>query len=71
MREDYPQEKPNMKKVGLLMLILIGIMVFYFLDGFYSNSEEQIECDPEFDNCDRLKIIVRFIVINEQLLSYT
>lgn len=71
MREDYPQEKPNMKKVGLLMLILIGITFFYFIDGFFSNSEQEIECDPEFENCDRLKIIVRFIVINEQLVSYT
>jgi len=71
--EDYPSERPSMKKVGLLLLILLGITTFWFLDGYFSEAEEEeeIDCDPELENCDRLKIIVRFIVINQQLITNT
>ena len=69
--EDYPPEKPSFQKVGLLMLILLGIMMFWFLDGYFSDDEEDIECDPEHEDCDKLKIIVRFIGNYKQLVSYT
>ncbi len=67
--EDYPQEKPSFQKVGLLLLILLGIMMFWFLDGYFSDDDE-IECDPVLEDCE-LKIIVRFIGNYKQLVSYT
>ncbi len=71
-REEEDPQKPSYQKIGMLMLLLIVIMIFYFFDGagFFS-EEEKINCDPELDNCDRLKIIVRFIGNYEQLISYT
>ncbi len=69
--EDYPPEKPSFQKVGLLMLLLLVLMMVWFLDGYFADDEEEFECDPEFQDCDKLKIIVRFIGNYEQLLSYT
>ncbi len=69
--EDYPPEKPSMQKVGLLMLILLGIMMFWFLDGYFADDEKDIDCDPEHEDCDKLKIIVRFIGNYKQLITNT
>ncbi len=67
----YP-EKPHYSIFGIAMFLLLIISVVYFsgvLTLFF--DEEEIECDPEFDDCDRPQIIVRFIGNYEQLLTYT
>ncbi len=70
--EDYPQEKPSFQRVGILMLLLLVIMMFWFLDGyFFGNEEQEIDCDPEHEDCDKLKIIVRFIGNYKQLITNT
>ena len=69
--EDYPQEKPSFQKVGILMLLLLVLMMVWFLDGYFSDNEQEIDCDPEHEDCDKLKIIVRFIGNYKQLVSYT
>ena len=76
MREEdnYPPEKPNMQKVGILLLILLVVMMIWFIDlsQFFADKEDEFDCDPEFENCeDKLNIIVRFIGNYEQLLTYT
>jgi len=69
--EDYSAEKPSFQKVGLLLLILLGIMMFWFLDGYFADDEKEIDCDPEHEDCDKLKIIVRFIGNYKQLITNT
>lgn len=69
--EDYPPDKPSFQKVGILMLLLLVLMMFWFLDGYFFDDEEDIDCDPEHEDCDKLKIIVRFIGNYKQLVSYT
>ena len=71
-REEENPQKPSYQKLGMLLLLVIVIMIFYFFDGagFFS-EEEKNDCDPELDNCDRLKIIVRLIGNYEQLISNT
>lgn len=69
--EDYPPEKPSFQKVGILLLLLLVLMMFWFLGGYFFGNEEEIECDPMLEDCERLKIIVRFIGNYEQLISNT
>jgi len=65
-------EKPHYSIFGIAMILLLFATIVYFsgiLNLFFDN--EEIECDPEFDDCDRPQIIVRFIGNYELLLTYT
>lgn len=69
-REEEDPQKPNLQKVGLLLLLLMVVMIVYFIAGVFSD-EEEVLCDPMLEDCERLKIIVRFIGNYEQLMSNT
>jgi len=71
-REEEDPQKPNLQKVGLLLLLLMVVMIVYFIDGSgIFSDEEEVLCDPMLEDCERLKIIVRFIGNYEQLISNT
>lgn len=66
-------ERPRFSIFGIIVMVLLLIISLVFFSGVLSFffDEEEIECDPELDDCDRPQIIVRFIGNYEQLLTYT
>jgi len=71
-KEEEDPQKPNLQKVGVLLLLLMVVMIVYFIDGLgIFSDEEEVLCDPMLEDCERTKIIVRLIGNYEQLISNT
>lgn len=73
MRTDEYPERGSPSKLGLLLILLIGLFILYFAGGFIFNDEEEEQCNPDFDeNCEHeINIIVRFIGNYKLLLTNT
>lgn len=87
MREyDYPSGDVNKSKskLGLLLILMIGLMIFYVAGGIFFEEEERYECNPDLDDCtdcfshencyitdDDFNIIVRFIGNYQLLITNT
>lgn len=77
--------KAQNRKLGIVIVLTIGLSFLYIASEYLLLEEEESVCDPELDDCSTchysdgcrilgevdFNIIVRFIGINQQLLTNT
>lgn len=66
MSRDEDNQPPNYSKFGVLLFAMMSILILYFLVPILFPEKVPVD-DPERD----FNIIVRFIGINQQLLTNT
>lgn len=83
--ESDPEPFKERRKLGIIIILIIGLSFFYVIGGILIQEEEESVCDPELNDCSTcnysdgcrivgevdFNIIVRFIGIYQQLLTNT